>query len=65
MSDTKKFTPAETQHLIALNNAARLAQAELNRFVEFLRLQHDAAAEHWLLRDIAVGFEPMADESTA
>ncbi len=53
----KRLTLSQQQHLLALVERARAAQAAINQFVEYLRDEHDAPeANGWALDDVQVGF---------
>ena len=50
------LTPAEQRHLQELNDRVIAAKAELARFIQFLRDQHDAPEDKWELNDLKEGF---------
>jgi len=55
--DTKTLTDAQRQHLLALNTAFMQARRQIDQFIAYLRAEHDAPADKWLLRNLTVGFE--------
>lgn len=53
----KPLTVSQQQHLIALIERAKAAQATINQFVEYLRDEHSAPeAAGWQLLDVQTGF---------
>jgi len=56
-SQTKPLSEAQRQYLMVLNSAVLQTQAELNRFVAYLRQEHEAPEAEWMLREVDVGFE--------
>lgn len=57
----KPLTASEQQHLsdllVIMKEHQKMLQDEINRFVDFLRNQHDAPAQGgWALNDLQVGF---------
>lgn len=53
----KPLTVSQQQHLLALIERAKAAQATINQFVEYLRDEHSAPeAAGWQLLDVQTGF---------
>lgn len=55
--DNKPFTPAQNDELRRLLSDYQFAQANLERFVNYLRREYDAPAEEgWTGLDVKLGF---------
>lgn len=57
MAATRALTKAQKEHIRQLNLELAEAQANLNRFIAYLREEYETPAGEWLLRDLNVGFE--------
>lgn len=54
---TKPLTDAQQNHMAALNAAFQQVKQRMDEFVAYLRAEHDAPAEGWMLRNLQAGFE--------
>jgi hypothetical protein len=57
----KPLSAAQQRHTLQLIEIAQRAQDDVNRFVAYLREEHDAQADDWKLENIKDGFVRKAD----
>jgi len=55
--ETKQLNEWEAKLLSMLNMAFLRAKAEMDKYIAYLRAEHDAPVPEWLLRNVEVGFE--------
>ena len=60
--NTKPLTQAQRNHLAALNAAFMQTKQRLDEFIAYLRAEHDAPANEWLLQNLQVGFERIPEK---
>lgn len=53
---TKPLTKAQRKNLIALNEDVMIANHNMNKFIAYLREEHEAPVEKYEMKDVMVGF---------
>lgn len=61
--DVKELTPAQIEMAMSLIANRDQAMMELERFLGYLRMEHDAPADAWEINDVRKGFTPRQEDA--